>query len=1078
MRRTESVPLRGYSAGGPDHFDRCSVSKRPLGKAPHLLWVFGHDVWPTVDWLRLASLPLDGRLQEVQAHIEALDLTESKGVIKPFAELCGHHIFGLAADRVLVHLQEAASPRRAILALQDCFESLETSRGDASALFVEPILDLLIGLCGSSARAARLLTADPALAIELGVMVVPETHAIQEPYESYLTPMVRRTAGDTPAFERALRRYRHHQMLRIALRELKNADLRSTAAEVADLASSTMQAALHHHYPIVVQQHGAPEPPCSHVVMGMGKLGGGELNFSSDIDVIYLYEHDQGGAGELTMHEFHVKLFERVTAAIGAITEHGMVFRVDLDLRPEGARGPLANSLASAERYYETWGRTWERAAWIKARAIAGDPGLGEQVANCMRPFIYRRSFDLEAIKAIVEMKAKIDRNQKKASVSRMARGIDLKLGRGGIREIEFFVQAHQMLYGGREPLLRHQNTLDALSSVEAAGHINSRTREIMSDAYLFFRKVEHRVQIVDEQQTHNLPTNPQDLSYIARSLSFDDGGELIETLQGHMTEVHEIFASLLGHVEDEEGPDADIEQIADPNADRDSRVELLAQMGAHAPQSALANIETAMRLAKSPLHDRATPAKRRAGLAFLAECLASPSVDRALTHLPDLIHRLSIHSSYLSELDRPAVRRGIARVLGSSDLLARILTSSPVLLPQVLLAQNLSTPTALQANLESRLETVGDDVELALITLRVFQQEETLKTALADLAGRLEQHEVAARLTNLAETLIQATLGLARREAVLRFGEPEDDGAGLVVVAGGTLGANEMGYRSDVDLTLIYAGEGETAGGNRRAITLQEFYTRMVQRFVTFLTMRMPQGDLYPVDMRLRPSGSQGPLVATLRNFENYHSKAAHLWERQSLVRTRVIAGDARRSELVQSALHRSTYGAPLGPDSAQLIVDMRHRMAKESPRARGSRGHSLDIKVGRGGLVELEFVVQYLLLKHGQDRHELRTPCTREALAALGESELLNTELARRLVQAHDYFRQVQNWLRLAQDEMVDRIDLRPEQLRPLALAVGYAGEDAQMHMARDLEAHTDLVHETFVTELGVQDEAPTLR
>lgn len=1022
-----------------------------------------------MDWLRLASLPYDSRLQEVQAHIEPLGLSESEGVIKPFAELCAHRIFGLAADRVLAHLEDAASPRRAMLALQDCFESLEASRGDASALFVEPILDLLIGLCGSSARAARLLAADPALAIELGVMVVPETHAIQEQYESYLTPMVRRTAGNTVAFERALRRYRHHQMLRIALRELKDADLRSTAAEVADLASAAVQAALHHHYPIVVEQYGAPEPPCSHVVMGMGKLGGGELNFSSDIDLIYLYEHDQGGTGELTMHQFHVKLFERVTAAIGAITEHGMVFRVDLDLRPEGRRGPLANSLASAERYYETWGRTWERAAWIKARAIAGDPELAIQVANCMRPFIYRRSFDLQAIKAIVEMKAKIDRNQARAAAVRLAPGLDLKLGKGGIREIEFFVQAHQMLYGGRNPLLRHQNTLDALSTVEAAGHINSRTRETMSDAYLFLRKVEHRIQIVDEQQTHNLPTNTQDLTYIARSLSLEDDKALAETLEQHMEAVHEIFASLLGKVEDEEESDPIVEQIADPGVEREVRVKLLAEMGAHAPQSALANIETTMRFAKSPLHAHASPAKRQTGLAFLAECLASPSVDRALTHLPDLIHRLSIHSSYLSELERPAVRRGIARVLGSSDLLARILTSNPAQLSEVLLSQNLPGPVALQASLKSRLETVGDDVEFALVALRVFKQEETLRTALADLAGRLEQHEVAHRLTDLAQTLIQATLGVARREAVLRFGEPEDDNAELVVVAGGTLGAREMGYRSDVDLTVIYAGQGETKGASRKPITLQEFYTRMVQRLVTFLTMRMPQGDLYPVDMRLRPSGSQGPLVATLRNFEAYHRKAAHLWERQSLVRTRVISGDEVRGRLVQDALHHSTFGAPLPENSTALIRDMRKRMAKEHPRLRGHQGPGLDIKLGTGGLVELEFVVQYLLLKHGRDTPGLRTPCTREALFALGEAGYLNTELARRLCQAHDYFRQVQNWLRLAQDEMVDRINLEPDHLRPLALAVGYAGEDAQMHMARDLEAHTQLVHDTYLTELG---------
>lgn len=1024
-----------------------------------------------VDWLRLGTSPGEERLAAVRSALQGIGLTEGQGVARPFAELITLPIFAIAADRVLAHLQNAASPRRAVLALQDSVQALEESRGDASPLFVEPILGLVIELCGASARAARLLCADPALAIELGSVLAPETHATGERFEDYLGPMVRRTAGDTPRFERTLRRYRNLQMLRIALRELRDADLRSTSAEVANLASATMQAALQHHHPILVEQHGPLEPPCSHVVMGMGKLGGGELNFSSDIDVIYLYEHDQGGAGELSMHQFHVKLFERVTAALGAITEHGMVFRVDLDLRPEGRRGPLANSLASAERYYETWGRTWERAAWIKAKAIAGDLDLGRRVADLMRPFVYRRSFDLAAIKEIVEMKAKIDRAQKKARLSRMNGGVDLKLGRGGIREIEFFVQAHQMLYGGRNPQLQQQNTLEALASLEAAGHLNTRTREVLSDAYLFLRKTEHRIQIVEEQQTHTLPSDPQDVTYIARSLSFESASALTHTLDLHMNEVHEIFASLLGRVEEEEGADPTVELIADPSTERELRIHHLAEMGARAPESALANLETAMRFSRSPLHPHASAEKRRMGLIFLAECLTSPSVDRALTHLPDLMRRLAIHDSYLSELQQPAVRRGIARVLGSSDLLARILTSSPALLTQVLLAAKLPDPPTLRSNLQSRLECAGDDVEVALATLRVFKQEETLRTALADLAGRLEQHEVAERLTTLAEVLVGATLDLARREAIERFGAPLDDNAGLVVVAGGTLGAQEMGYRSDVDLSVIYAGEGETRGGSRRAITLQEFYTRLVQRLVTFLTMRMPQGDLYPVDMRLRPSGSQGPLVATLRNFENYHQREAHLWERQALVRTRVIAGPKARAEIVQTALHKSTYGPELPEDATALVQTMRDRMAKERSHPRGRRtvGRSLDLKLGRGGLVEIEFLVQYLLLKHGRSHPELRTSSTRDALSRLGEAGLLEPELAHRLVQAHDYLRRVQNWLRLAHDAMLDHLDLDLASLRPLALAVGYAGEEAQKHMARDLTADTNLIHDTYRTVLG---------
>jgi glutamate-ammonia-ligase adenylyltransferase len=1031
-----------------------------------------------VDWLQLGALSVEQRADRIRPHLVALDLADAKTLVRPFAELVGLPIFALAADRVLDHLRRAGSPRRALLALQDCVQNMEATRGDASPLFVEPILALVVELAGASGRAARVLAADPALAVELAGRLAPEAHADAEPFEQHTARILRRTAGDTAAFDRALRRFRNRQMLRLALWELREADVRLTAMEVADLASASLQAALQHHLAILEAQHGKVDPPCACVVMGMGKLGGRELNYSSDIDVIYLYEHDQGRAGELSSHQFHVKLFERITSSLAAITEHGMVFRVDLDLRPEGRPGPLANSLASAERYYETWGRTWERAAWIKARAVAGDPELGARVVELMRPFVYRKSFDLDAIKGIVEMKANIDRAQKQARLSALSKGLDLKLGRGGIREIEFFVQAHQLLHGGRNPQLRHTNTLEALAGLEAAGLVNARTREVLTDAYLFLRKVEHRVQIVEEQQTHTLPSNPQDLKALARSLGFASPAALKKALEGHMGPVHELFSGLLGKVEEaDEGPNPQVEQVANRELPPEARAALLSALGARAPESALANLDAALRFPGSPLHPHVSPADRAIGLALLEECLASPSVDRALTHLPDLVRRLSIHRSYLSELKRPDVRRGIARVMGASDLLARILTSNPALLSQVLLSASLPVADALKANLQTRISQAGDDLELALVILRIFKQEETLRTALADLAGQLEPQVVASRLTTLAELLAEATLRLAFEDVTHRYGLPQDPEAGLVLIAGGTLGAREMGYRSDVDLSFVYRGEGETAGGPRSPVGLGELYTRVVQRFVTLLTMRLPQGDLYPVDMRLRPSGSQGPLVATLRNFQAYHQRQAHLWERQALVRTRVIAGPPELSAMVQDVLHRATYEAEWSADTPERIHEMRVRMKRERVSGRIKKGGArfVDLKLGNGGLVEVEFMVQRLLLEHGRDRPALRQPCTRDALIALAQAGLLPAERAARLVRAQDFLRRVQNWVRLAHDEMLDHVDLEPSRLRALALAVGYAGEGAQEHMKKDLMADTATIHEAYREALGRGRSAP---
>lgn len=1026
-----------------------------------------------MSWLEIAQLEKDERRSRVQNELERRGLAEAPAVAKEIASLLALPVFAIATERVVNALGRAGSPRRAILALSDCVERLESSRGDASPLFIDPILDLVIDLAGSSARGARLLGSDPALAVELGAKVGLDGHTPPVDFAKACRRIAEASGEDTALFDKRLRRFRNRQMLRIALAELRDADVRDTAAQLADLASAAVQASLDHHLPLLHAEVGRPEPACAHVVMGMGKHGGRELNFSSDIDLIYFYEHDSGGAGDVSMHEFFVKLFERATASVARMTEHGMVFRVDLDLRPEGRRGPLANSLAGAERYYETWGRTWERAAWIKARPVAGDEELGERVLEMMRPFVYRRSFDRKAIEEIVAMKDKIDDAQKKASVRGLGgAALDLKLGAGGIREIEFFVQAHQLLYGGRAPELRVQNTLDALLRLEASGRVRAQTREQLADAYLLLRKIEHRVQIVEEQQTHAIPRDADARSALARSLGFVDADTMMRVLEAQMREVREIFEGLLGHAEHEEPLSADCELACDVNAPEEARLEAFARAGCLDPHAALANLETAARSPRSPFHPRAPRSAKQVALRFLDECWHSPSVDRAMRHLPDIIRSLSIHRSYLEELGRPPLARGVARVLGASDLLARYLVSSPALFSRVLLGASLPTKQALELALDRRLDnTPAADLEARLTVLRQVKQEETLTTAVADLGGVLDGPVVRERLTNLAEVLIGAALELAYDEMCERFGRPEDPGAQIAIVAGGTLGARELGYRTDVDLSAIYEGSGKTTGGTRPAITVGELYTRIVQRLLSFLSMRMATGDLYPVDTRLRPSGSQGALVISFEKFERYHERAAMLWERQALVRSRTIAGSPRLREKIDRAIEAAAYEAPVPEDAAQKIVEMRDRMRKErsSPRRRRSGERPFDLKLGVGGLVEVEFMVQYLLLAHGREHPEIRTTSTVDALAALSKAGLIGRRRATRVIGAYERLRRVQNWLRVAHDEMIDHVDLDERRLRPLALAVGYQGENAAALCVRALERDARAVHQAWSAVLG---------
>jgi [glutamine synthetase] adenylyltransferase / [glutamine synthetase]-adenylyl-L-tyrosine phosphorylase len=1018
-----------------------------------------------MDWHELALDDRGDRKDRVYRALEAFDVPQRRRVAEPFARLLELPNFLIGADRVVSYLASAASPARAIEALEEAMHNLEEKRGDASALFVDPILRLVIELAGSSGRAARLLASDPALAIELGARFDPSRQEVD--FETAVDHLVELAGDDTRRFDFFLRRFRNRQMLRIALREIRDADVRDTAAEIADLAAASFRGAIAHHWPLITARSGKPDPDCALVVIGMGKLGGRELNFSSDVDVIYFYEHDNGGAGGLTMHQLFVKLFERVTATLSRISEHGFVFRVDCDLRPEGKKGPLANSLASAERYYQTFGRTWERAAWIKARPIAGSERLGAQVMEMMRPFVWRKSFDLKAIEEIAAMKEKIDAARRRAALAHGGIRLDLKLGVGGIREIEFYVQAHQLLHGGKIEWLRHQNTLEALQRLVASGLMSARLCERLSDAYLFFRKVEHRVQIVEDQQTHLVPRDPEALAEIARSLRFPSSEALETELLRRMAEVHLHFAGLLVAAKDEqEIPDA-IALVIDPELSDEQRIELLAESGSHNPWAALANLDACARPPSSPFHPRSSEEHRMIAPRLVFECWQSPSFDRALKHLPDLIRAASVHTALIEQLRRPEIRRGVCRVLGASDLLARILVTSPALLPHVLVGETATYPAALEAELSSRLDAAGDDIETAMGVLRSVKQEQTLRTAMADMADLIDADTVSERLTFVAGVLIGKALELAMRTMIERFGEPRfSDGrpAEVAVVAGGSAGAREMGYRTDLDLTVLYVGDGETTGGTRSPVSCAEFFTRTVQRLLEFLTMRTSQGDLYPVDMRLRPSGTQGPLVVSLANFETYHRKTAQLWERQALVRARSIAGSPELRKRVDEALDRAVYDPGPVDDARERIHEMRLKMAKDRA-ARGSRDRpALDLKLGQGGLVEVEFLVQYLLIQHGRDAPEIRSTSTREALERLAKRGILPADQAAELRAAHRFLRRVQNWLRIETDEMIDHVSLDPADLRPLALAVGYVGPEAERHLARDLEAETERIHRHY--------------
>lgn len=1021
------------------------------------------------EWRRIAERPERERASLFAPRLAELGLTDP-AVAAALGRLCSRPEFRSAARRVASCLRSAASPERAVHALEDAVAALTELRGDASPLLVDVVLQPFVLLAGSSVSAARRMARDPGLAIELGARA--EALLPKEDFAGDIQQILTASGADTARFDRLLRRFRHRRMLSIALREIRGADLRETSREIADLAGATLEAALRHHRAGLEAKVGTLSPACACVIIGMGKLGGRELNFSSDVDLIFFYEHDEAMAGELSAHEFHVKLLERVIASMSRVTEHGFVFRVDMNLRPEGRRGALANSLASAERYYETWGRTWERAAWVRARPVAGDLAFGAQVQEMMRPFVWRRSFDLKAIEEIIGMKERIDEARSLAALSPLGGGLDLKLGEGGIREVEFFVQAQQLLHGGRDPMLRSANTLEALAALETRGLVSARTRQVLTSAYLLFRRVEHRVQIVDEQQTHHLPESPEDQAVLARSLQLGSAETLRAALAAAMQEVHEQFAGLMGVATDEEPTPPELDLLLSRELEPDAQADAWLRLGFIDPSAAQAGLDAAARFPASPFHPRAPTAARRVARRLLFECTRSPSPDRALRHLPDLLRAASVHRANLDELSRPELVRGVTRVLGASDLLARILVASPGLISHVLLPKALPPLPQLAAEAKARVQAVASDPEEALAVLRSVKQEETLRTALFDMAGLIQAPAVGERLSGLAELLIQEALDLALEQTRARYGVPtQADGspAEVCLVGGGTLGAREMSYRTDVDLSVIYRGSGETTGGARGKVSVGEFYTRVVQRLLQILTLRTPQGDLYPVDMRLRPSGTQGPLVASLHSFQSYHEKTAQLWERQALVRSRSVAGAEGLRQVVDAAITQATYGTPAPADAAASIRDMRARLARENRRGADADG-VIDLKHGDGGLMELDFLVQYLLLEHGHTHPAVRTTSSRTALVRLAELELLPGEVAERLVLAQERLRRVQNWLRVTHDEIVDRVLLQnPQGLAVLARTVGYGGDEASTRLVHDVRDDMSFVHAVWRERLG---------
>jgi glutamate-ammonia-ligase adenylyltransferase len=631
------------------------------------------------------------------------------------------------------------------------------------------------------------------------------------------------------------------------------------------------------------------------------------------------------------------------------------------------------------------------------------------------------------------------------------ARARDVKLGRGGIREVEFFVQAHQLVHAGKDARLRVRGTLAALERLAACGYVPAAQAAELAQAYRFLRDVEHKLQVVHQRQTHRLPDDPTEATHLARRLGFcgPDARTAFAAAHARATDVvHAAFDGLFHGAEaerrraEEPALTALVEELEQADAARAR----LATLGFADVEAAYRNLRL---LRDGPPHAPASP-RRRQALAALApsllrEIARSATPDRALHHTATFLSTIGARTSYLHLLlENPGVMRLLIRLFASSEYLSQFFLRHPELLDSLVRADLVRVRRAredLTAELDARL-AAAPDLEAELDELRRFRHEEFLRIGIHDIEGELAPEEVSAQLSTLAEVCLAAACALARREVLRRTGLPAElPTEGLAILGLGKLGGAELDYNSDLDLVFVY-DPGPEAWWTAR-LPAHDFFTRVAQRTISVLQTTTREGIAYRIDTRLRPSGNQGPLVCSLEAFARYHRTAAAVWERQALVKARVLAGPAALRAQLEAIVAACVYGRGLDAAEAAEIARLRERMAHE--RGAGD-ARQVNIKTGRGGLVDVEFLVQVLQLRHGHAHPALRVPGTRAALAALAAEGLLSADDARVLGGGYDFLRALENRLRLERDQPVEALDTDPAALLPLARRLGYGGTDAE--------------------------------
>ena len=779
---------------------------------------------------------------------------------------------------------------------------------------------------------------------------------------------------DDQSLAAALRRFRRRELVRIIWRDIAAlAGLDETLEDLSALADACVGHSLRLLHGWLIVELGTPRDGAGAeqhlVVLGMGKLGARELNLSSDIDLIFAYTGvgRTDGRRPLTNEQFFVRLAQRLIQSLNTNGADGFVFRVDTRLRPFGGVGALAMSFGAMEDYYQSQAREWERYAMIKARVVAGDPAAGERLMAILLPFVYRRYLDFGAIESLRDMKRMIDKELKRKDMTD-----NIKLGPGGIREVEFIGQTFQLIRGGRDPELQLRSIQRVLRRLGEKDLLPAQTVQRLGTAYRYLRLVENRLQARQDRQTHALPENAVGRLRLARAMGCTDWDGFFGVLEEHRRRVQSEFDRVFADPQAEEHRDQPFATLWSSSADAGHDLEPLAQAGFKDAGAVLERLRTLRDAAlRKGLGRRGND--RMARLIPLVMHLAAGSYDPdlVLEQMLRVLESVLSRTAYLAMLiEHPSILSQLARLTGMSPWFTDRIVHHPLLLDELLDPRRLYAPLR-RADLEAELDSLlvplaDDDLEQQMERLRQFAQGNILRVAAADLTDAIPLMVVSDYLTEIAEVAVSRVLALAYDYLQARHGRPggiAGEGSGLLVLGYGKLGGIELGYGSDLDLVFLHGSDAVNAKtrGNRQ-ISNDQFYLRLGQRMIHMITTRTSSGQLYAVDMRLRPDGDKGMLVRSLKLFASYQTQEAWTWEHQALVRARPVAGDRALVECF-GRIRREILCREREPEPLRLeVLAMRARMRKNLDRTRNGW---FDLKQGRGGIADIEFMVQYLILR-----------------------------------------------------------------------------------------------------------------